>query len=452
MILKHAIHVWCLILGMTTLALVPVETLGDAILPGLHGRIGRASDEAPKITIQPQSTSGLEGESLALSVTATGTAPLSFQWYKEGEPIPGATSDTLEILFLLEADAGTYRVEVSNAFGKTVSADAIISFIPLIQVFVNGSLVSSVVRVSEPASVSLKSARPGWILHYTLDGSEPTPTSPTYTESFVISKNTELRIAADSPDHAEFLEGDSVRFLFLFPQTIDWGDLPEIRYPGSGQVTAMANSGLPVRIRILSGPAILDGSILTATGAGVVLLRAEQDGNETYAAVTSERSLVIGRGIQQVTFPALPDRVLGDPPLQLTASASSGLAVTFEIISGPASLTGNVLSPTGPGRIEVKAVQAGNELWSPAEVVRSFTVAPASTPTLRVLGSGANGSFLLELRAAAAAQGTIVFSPDLRAWTPVAVATGSGMDQPVLVTILVDPDADSRVGFWKWTE
>ena len=48
-------------------------------------------------------------------------------------------------------------------------------------------------------------------------------------------------------------------------------------------LTASASSGLPVDFSVLSGPAIVNGNILTITGSGLVVLRASQAGNPTYA-------------------------------------------------------------------------------------------------------------------------------------------------------------------------
>jgi hypothetical protein len=439
-------------LFFTLVALTLLSTVGLKAAEG-SGRLGRASDTPPSLVTQPQSAAGLEGDTIVLSVAAIGTAPLQYQWFKDGEPIPGATGTFFEIPFLLEADAGTYRVEVSNAFGKIVSANAKVSFVPLIQIYVDGVVASSIVRVSKPVTVSLKSARPGWILHYTTDGSEPLPTSPTYTAPFTVSANLELRVAADSPDHQEFLEGDSLRFLFLAPQTIEWGGVSALRYPESGPVSATASSGLPVRIQVVSGPGVLEGSVLRSTGAGTVVLRAEQDGNETFAAVLSERNLEIGRGFQTVTFQPIPDRLIDDPPVPLVASASTGLPVTFQVVSGPAVLNGNLLIPTGPGRVEVKALQGGTDLWLPAEAVQSFVVTKTTTTsTLGIQGPRADGTFLIEIRAPTDVRGTVQFSPDLKGWTPAGQVTGRGLEQPVPFVVSPGSTAGGRVGFWRFVE
>jgi Chitobiase/beta-hexosaminidase C-terminal domain/Immunoglobulin domain len=446
----HSILVRGLFLAIATLALSLTTTWGNA---GSRGRVARASDEPPTLVTQPPSTAGLEGDTVILSVAAAGTPPLQYQWFKDGELIPWAITSVFEIPFLLEADAGTYRVEVSNAFGKVVSANAIVSFVPLIQIYVNGAIASGLARVSEPVTVSLQAARTGWTLHYTTDGSEPLPSSPIYTAPFVVSQNLELRVAADSPDHQEFLEGDSLRFLFLSPQVVTWGEIPKLRYPESGGVSATASSGLPVRIRVISGPGVLEGSVLRATGAGTVVLRAEQEGNETYAASSSEQTLEIGRGIQTVTFQPIPDRFVEDPPVQLVASTSTGLPVTFQLISGPALLVGNLLTPNGAGRIEVKALQEGTDLWLPAEAIQSFVAKQTAAPAvLEIVGPNKDGSLLLGIRAPLGQQGTIQFSADLKAWNSVGEATGAGFQQPVSILIPPGSTEGAPVGFWRFVD
>jgi hypothetical protein len=77
----------------------------------------------PQITAQPQNATIASGGSTTLSVTATGTAPLSYQWYigsfvATGAPITGATNSTL---FVNPASTTTYIVRVSNSCGSADS-------------------------------------------------------------------------------------------------------------------------------------------------------------------------------------------------------------------------------------------------------------------------------------------------------------------------------------------
>ncbi|WP_282127081.1 hypothetical protein, partial [Marinifilum flexuosum] len=70
-----------------------------------------------------------------------------------------------------------------------------------------------------------------------------------------------------------------------------------------------------------------------------------------------------------ITFAELADKTYGDAAFALTASASSELAVAFEVVSGPATLFGNELSITGAGAVSVKAVQLGDDNYKAAEEV-----------------------------------------------------------------------------------
>ena len=77
--------------------------------------------QLPSILVQPQSLEGGGGGTIELSVLAAGSAPLSFQWRKDGIDIVGATEEVLVLNNLLEGDAGDYSVGVSNAGGTVVS-------------------------------------------------------------------------------------------------------------------------------------------------------------------------------------------------------------------------------------------------------------------------------------------------------------------------------------------
>ena len=78
---------------------------------------------APVVSTQPISQTASLGGTLTLSVVATGTAPVSYQWSRGGVTIAGATSATLALTNLQASDAAAYTVAVSNA-GGTVTSNA----------------------------------------------------------------------------------------------------------------------------------------------------------------------------------------------------------------------------------------------------------------------------------------------------------------------------------------
>lgn len=83
-------------------------------------------DTLPSITVQPQSISVAAGDSFFLTVTAEGTPPLSYQWYKNDTAIPGAVSQVFNVAGAQESDAGAYRVSVSNSAGSVTSDIAVV--------------------------------------------------------------------------------------------------------------------------------------------------------------------------------------------------------------------------------------------------------------------------------------------------------------------------------------
>jgi uncharacterized protein YkwD len=80
---------------------------------------------APSITSQPQSQTITAGQTASLSVSASGTSPLNYQWYSDGSAISGATSASYGTPSL--SSTTSYWVRVANAHGSVDSATATIT-------------------------------------------------------------------------------------------------------------------------------------------------------------------------------------------------------------------------------------------------------------------------------------------------------------------------------------
>jgi hypothetical protein len=143
-------------------------------------------------------------------------------------------------------------------------------------------------------------------------------------------------------------------------------------------LSASASSGLAVTFSVVSGPGTISGSTLTITGAGTVVVAANQGGNSNYAAATQvTQSVVVNQATQTITFGTLPGVTYGVSPITLGATASSGLTVSYTV-TGPATVSGSTLTVTGAGSVTVTASQAGNSNYAAAtSVQQSFTVAQA---------------------------------------------------------------------------
>ena len=75
----------------------------------------------PVITAQPRTLSVSVGSTANFSADATGTAPLTFQWYFNGEPISGATNKSHGIDSVQAADSGLYYAIATNCGGAATS-------------------------------------------------------------------------------------------------------------------------------------------------------------------------------------------------------------------------------------------------------------------------------------------------------------------------------------------
>ncbi len=88
---------------------------------------------APVFTGHPESQTLNPGANVSLSVETTGSAPITYQWVKDGVNVTntgnvsGATTATLTITGMTAANGGTYRVIAHNTAGDTLSLPAILS-------------------------------------------------------------------------------------------------------------------------------------------------------------------------------------------------------------------------------------------------------------------------------------------------------------------------------------
>ncbi|WP_146904205.1 serine hydrolase, partial [Adhaeribacter aerolatus] len=172
------------------------------------------------------------------------------------------------------------------------------------------------------------------------------------------------------------------------PQTITFPAIGDTFF-GSGPIflRALASSGLRVFYQVVSGPAVIGGSTLMVTGAGKIVVRATQPGTDAmqpgveYApADPVERSFIAEKASQYIMFTPIPDKILGDAPFAIEAIVSSQatvsypLPVTYSIVSGPATISGNMVTLTGIGPVTVRATQAGDANFNPATTEITFNV------------------------------------------------------------------------------
>lgn len=107
---------------LTSLLLAFLSACGGGSTPGISAP---PTVTGPSITAQPQNQTATVGASANFSVTATGTAPLMYQWQKNGTNISGATASTYTTPATVAGDDGSvFQVVVTNGSGSVTSSQA----------------------------------------------------------------------------------------------------------------------------------------------------------------------------------------------------------------------------------------------------------------------------------------------------------------------------------------
>jgi hypothetical protein len=243
----------------------------------------------------------------------------------------------------------------------------------------------------------------------------------------------------------------------LLSQTITFGALSS-KTLGTPPftVSATASSGLPVTFSSLTtAVCTVSGSMVTLVAAGTCTIRASQAGNTTYAPASSvDQTLSVTQASQTITFGQVSNLRFGSAPFTVSATASSGLTVSFSSLSAAVcTVSGGTVTLVAVGTCTIRASQAGNATYAPApNVDRSFSVNPATqTIAFGPLSNRALGSLPFTVSATASSGLPVSFSSQSSA---VCTANGNTValialglctiraSQPGNATYTASPDVD----------
>src|SRR5579864_3252388 len=251
----------------------------------------------------------------------------------------------------------------------------------------------------------------------------------------------------------------------LSPQTINFTSSapsgPSVGGPGY-TVTATASSGLTVSFSLGAGSAgvcTLAGATVSFVGTGTCTILADQGGNGSYqAAAQVQQSFPVGLTSQSISFTSTPPAgaVVGDPSYTVSATASSGLAVTFTAApssAGVCTVSGTSVSLVGAGTCTIDANQAGNGSYqAAAQVQQTFVI---STPSVSVQSitftstppSGATpGGATYTVTAAASSGLAVAFTADA-ASAGICTVSGSTVTFVGIGTCVVDANQGGNASY-----
>src|SRR4029077_4877403 len=103
-------------------------TNGSGFAQGAHATMRVLAVGPPNITLEPQSQSVYIHQQATFTVGAS-VAPLSYQWWFNGNPINGATTSAYTVLSTDSTQTGGYKAVLTNAFGPSTSAVATLSLL-----------------------------------------------------------------------------------------------------------------------------------------------------------------------------------------------------------------------------------------------------------------------------------------------------------------------------------
>ena len=126
---------------------VVVSNTAGSIASGTATLTVNPAPVAPTVVTQPSNQTVTAGQTATFSVTAGGSAPLSYQWKKNGTAIAGATSSTYTTPATTTADSGAvFNVTITNTAGSVTSGNATLT--------VNASAVAPTIT-TQPASITV---------------------------------------------------------------------------------------------------------------------------------------------------------------------------------------------------------------------------------------------------------------------------------------------------------
>ncbi|MEI6949438.1 MBG domain-containing protein, partial [Paraflavisolibacter sp. H34] len=159
------------------------------------------------------------------------------------------------------------------------------------------------------------------------------------------------------------------------------------------KVAATASSDLPVTYSLVSGPATLEGDLVTLTGAGTVKIRATQGGNDTLAVATSDLTIAVEKGAATISLSGLTTIYNGSAKKPVATTVPAGLQVTY-------TFNGSSTAPVAAGTYEVVAT-INNSNYT-GSVTESFQVQKApQTIALTSLPDQPYGNSTLKVKALA---------------------------------------------------
>ncbi|MGA4644164.1 InlB B-repeat-containing protein [Limisphaera sp. 4302-co] len=316
------------------------------------GEAGKCAD-GPAWGLLPRDSIVQAGRALTWTALAVGAAPIRYQWYREGQPLPGATDAILTVGPFPEPIVTWYQVVASNAFGSITSAPIQLDarwlipqlgvYDPYVQQYFPVQPITQAEMVSaEPVAIFLECSLAGAQVFYTTNGRAPDfdaiPYNPAGSVPILIGRSAVLRAGVYSSELLAYWEMPPLRIRILPRVSLQAGT------DGGGRVTVdppgpLYAHGTEVTLRAEADPGwqFLHWSGDAAGTSPEVRLRMDRPRTVRAVFGTHIQVNLVGQGTV-VIDPPLPPYPYG-VPVRLTAVPAPGHR--FSLWGGNLSGTAN---------------------------------------------------------------------------------------------------------------
>ena len=360
---------------------------GMTVTDNLGGLGIQTTVQIPRVTTQPSSKTITAGQTATFTMTATGTAPLSYQWSLNGTPISGATSSIYTTpAETTSANGAQFTVVVSNSAGNVTSSAAVLTVNPApvapsittqpsSQTITAGQTATFSVTATGTAPLSYQWRQNGTTISGATSSTYTTPaetTSASGAQFTVLVTNT----AGNATSSAAVL---TVNPAPVAPSITSQPSSVTITAGQTATFSVTATGTAPLTYQwSLNGTAISGATSSTYTTPA-----------ETTSASGTQFTVVVSNATGNATSSAAILTVNAVPPGRLVAGASalsfgnvnigssSSLGVTFTN-SGSSNITISNVTISGPG-FTASGVSAGLIVTSGQIVTLNVTFAPAAT-------------------------------------------------------------------------
>jgi hypothetical protein len=249
------------------------------------------------------------------------------------------------------------------------------------------------VLAPSPLTAAIANARAEFDAHLTAIGTFQTVNIPVQVKGvgFFDFEHGQTGVA---PNAIELHPVTDIKFTGVTSTTLTSGSNPAM-YAQPVAFTAKVNRQGGVtptgNVNLLDGANNIASGTLDPTGqvvfnlsnltVGLHSLTAWYDGDSTSGISVSDMlTQTVIPANQTISFAPLGGKTYGDADFTVSATATSGLPVSFSVVSGPATIAGNLVHLTGAGAVIVRASQPGNSNYNAAQPVdQSFTVLRTAT-------------------------------------------------------------------------